>query len=67
MAMRRLTTGDIAAVFGSDFGIFYEDSSRQEDREDIEDICAYMGDAAIERRRLREETRCLTIEEMLVV
>ena len=58
MAMRRLTTGDVvAAVFDSDYGIFYDDSSRQEDGEDIEDIYAYMGDAAIERRRLREETR----------
>ena len=59
MATRRLTAGDVvAAVFDSDFGIF-SDSSKQGDGEDI---YAYMGDAAIERRRLREETRCLTIE-----
>ena len=55
------------AVFGSDFGIFYDDSSRQEDGEDMEDIYACMGDAAIERQRLREKTRHLTIKKMLVV
>ena len=58
MAMRTLTAGGIVvAVFDSDFGIFDSDSSGQEDR----------GVSAIERRRLREETRHLTIEKMLVV
>ena len=60
MVMRRLTAGDIAAVvFDSDFGISDGNSSRQEDGEDIYD----RDNAAIERQRLRKETRCLTVEK----
>ena len=58
MATRRLTAGDVVvAIYDNDFGISDGDSSRQEDGEDI---YAYMGDAAKERRRLREESRRLT-------
>ena len=58
MATRRLTAGDVVeAVYDSDFGISDGDSSGQEDGEDI---YAYMGDAAIERWRLHEESRRLT-------
>ena len=50
--------GDVvAAVFDSDFGISNGDSSGQEDGEDI---YAYMGNAAIERRHLHKESRRLT-------
>ena len=65
MEMRRLTAGDIVeVVFDSDFSILNGDSSRQEGGEDI---YAYMGDTAIERQRLHEETRRLTIKKMLEV
>ena len=58
---RRLTAGDIVAeAFDIDFGISNGDLSRQEDGEDI---YTGMGDAAIERRRLCEETRCLTVKK----
>ena len=58
---RRLMAGDIAAaVFDSDFGISDGVSSKQGDGEDI---YADRGDAAIERRRLCEETRRLTVEK----
>ena len=48
------------AVFDSDFGISDGDLSRQENGDDI---YAYMGDAAIERRRLREETGHLKVDK----
>ena len=48
------------AVFDSNFGISDGDLSRQENGEDI---YAYMGDAAIERRRLREETGHLKVDK----
>ena len=61
MATRRLTVGNIvAAVFDSDFGFTDGDSSRKEDGKDI---YADRGDTAIEWQRLREETRCLTVEK----
>ena len=49
----------VAAVFDSNFGFSNGDSSRKDDRENI---YADKGDAAIEWQRLREETRCLTVE-----
>ena len=53
--------GDVvAALFDSDFGISDGDSSRKEDEEDI---YADMGNATIERWRLRKETRHLAVEK----
>ena len=47
----------VVAIFDNDFSISDSNSSKEED------IYTDMGDAAIDRRRLREETRRFTVEK----